>query len=770
MACDAFLFSLLCTANRRAAKLLLPTVPDHDSQLSSVTPSQSASQILLLGSDESADPSTIQNLGSPHRPVLDAPRGSFSIEIPAAHSIDDHDAVHDNIPSSRLIIEGVKQKKAGSSDSDEGGKLEVRENKPFVHPPRNVSPRSPVPEKRHTLTRNPSNAATVKSASTHRASSVHQANVRLQKQKQKPASDVGTVPTLVVFKPGDTVGTPYKRKRTSSGSLFGTITSLFKPKRASADYDAVYTGPTATSFANGWQTRADRDLTRGRKQSNSSEEDLPSSVKRKSRAFGGEKGPAHKRSSTIPGPPIATQPESSRTDKGKARAPLTIQSPMSPTSYAPTPSLERSSSSARSRETAANTALNARTNGTGFVNGAEHPSLGRSESKRSTTSSGNGGGRKRESQMDNPLNMGEVTRQSGGSRPNDSSGGGGGLVLPPANFEVVRAPPSVTQAPVLLGSSPSPLVLPPTRRPSSSSGGAPSVPPKHGTVNTNLSYLPAPTSPRGTTTVNGESPRPLKSALRNSSLSPSPSPAPAIHGSAGSTGSSSGTPTMPASPRLPEIHAPIPRPPPPTSMPSEILPRPNRLSDIPASNRNSMASENDYETCYEDFEDAEEGTDSATPPATPSPMPASEKPQPPPAEGEHRSSLLSQRTLANGSPPADASVSSSSTQRRKSVRMIIHPTVTVALSEEYTEPPTPPAYNKGKESERYKATGSRQTQMHSRSTSGSGTSHRSEVSRGAGPSAWETRVEHQRSVWDDSDTEDEGYRAAKSALQRASAL
>jgi hypothetical protein len=86
--------------------------------------------------------------------------------------------------------------------------------------------------------------------------------------------------------------------------------------------------------------------------------------------------------------------------------------------------------------------------------------------------------------------------------------------------------------------------------------------------------------------------------------------------------------------RLPEIHAPIPRPPPPTSMPSEVLPRPNRLSEIPASNRTSMFSENEYETCAEDFVDTEEGTESDTPPAAPSPpLPASEKPKHPPPEG-----------------------------------------------------------------------------------------------------------------------------------------
>jgi len=711
--------------------------------MSSLTPSQSASQILLPGSDLSADP------------VFEEPRGSFSINIPPPHSIDDHDAVHDNIPLSRPVVDDVKQK-AESSDSDEGVKVELHKNKPFAHPPRTASPRPSVgSEKRYMLTRHPSTATTVKPSSVRRVSPQHQLNVRLQ--KPKPVSDLGPAST---FKPGEAVGMPYARSATSSGSLLGTITGLFKGKRASVEYDAVYTGPTAVSFAKGWPTRADRNSVRSQSQLSSSE-DLPSSVKRRSRAFGGEE-------------PTPKPTHMKRTpDKGKGRAPLAIPSPTSATSYAPVMSLERTSSSSRSRETAANTALNSRTNGGGSFHNGEHPSVGRSESKRSATSSGTGSGRRREPQMGSSLYMGEVTRRSGGGR-SIGSGGGGGLVLPPAKFEVVRAPPSVTQAPVLIGPSPSPLVLPSTRKTTSGPGsrGAPSPPPKHGTGNANASYPTAPTSPRRgapyTKTTNGGSPRlPLKSALRVSSLSPSPSPVLAIHGSVGSsTASSSGTPTMPTSAtnaiRLPEIHAPIPRPLPPTSMPSEVLPRPNRLSNIPASNRTSIVSENEYETCVEDFVDAEEGTESDTPPAAPSPpLPNTENPKPPPPEREHQVALPPQRTLANGSPPVDASVSSTSTQR-KSVRVIIHPTVTVSAPEEYTEPPTPPAYDRGKEYEWYKS--------HSRSTSGSGMSHRSEASRNAVPSAWEVRVEHHRSVWDNSEPEDEDYRAAKSALHRASAL
>lgn len=708
------------------------------SDLSSVTPSQSASQI-LPGSDSSADPS--------NRPVLEEPKGLFSIDIPAAHSIDDHGAVHDNIPSSRLVVDDARQR-AESSDSDEGGKIEVHENTPFAHP---ASPR--IPEKRYMLTRHPSTGTgtTIKPASVLRVPSSHQTHAHLH--KSKPVSDLGPVS---VFKPGEAVGMPLARSATSSHSLLGTITGLFKGKRASVEHGAVYTGPTAVSFANGWPTRTDRNLVRSRTQLSSSEEDLPSRVKRRSRASGGkeELTPTPTRMGHSP-------------DKGKGRA--AIPSSTSAAIYSPKMSLERPSST-RSRETAANTALNARTNGGGSFHDGQHASVDRSESKKSVMSSGYASRRRSEPQPSSSLNMGEVTRQSGGGRSSGvGSSGGGGLVLPPAKFEVVRAPPSVTQAPVLISPSPSPLVLPSARK-ASGSRGAPTPPPRHGTGDTGVSSLPAPTSPRRgapyTKTANGGSPRPLKPALRVPSLSPSPSPVPAIHGSVGSsTPSSSGTPTMRSNAvRLPEIRAPIPRPLPPTSMPLGVLPRLNRLSDIPASNRTSIVSENEYESCVEDFLDTEDGTESDTPPAAPSPpLPASEKPMQSPPEGEPQKSLPPPRTMANGSPPGDASVSSTSTQGgKKSVRMIIHPTVTVSAPEEYTEPTTPPAYDKGKEYEWYKS--------HSRSTSGSGTSNRSEVSRSAAPPAWETRAEHQRSVWDNSEPEDEGYRAAKSALQRASAL
>ena len=733
----------LCTAKHRRAATL-PLVSDNGSQLS-VTPSQSASQILPPGSDSSAEPS--------QRPVFDESRGTFSIDIPAAHSIDDHDAMHHNIPSSRLIVEGAGHK-VDSSGSDEGGKPEAHKNKPFTHPPRDASERRAMPEKRHTLTVLPSDTATIRSTSTLRPSSAHQPPFRLH--KQKPASDIG--PGLVAFKPGDPAGMPYGRAHTTSGSLLGTITGLFKGKRASTGYDGVYTGPTAASFSHGWQTRTNRNLAR---QLSSSEEDLPSSVKRRSRPFGEEESHRHRRRSTTP--PLPPKSTERSPDKGKARAAPAVPGPTSATGYAPRLMHERSSSSMRSRETAANTALNARTNGGGYVHDEEHPSVGRSDSFRSATGSGIVSGRRRDPQAGNPLNMGEVTRQSGG----------GGLVLSSAKLEVVRAPPSVTQAPVLLGPSPSPLVLPSARKASSGPGpqSAPSPPPKQGTGNAGgVSFSSIPTSPRSvafsTPSANGELPRPLKSALRNSGLSPTPSPVPAIHGSVtASTPSSSGTPTNPTSARLPEVHSPTPRLPSAASMPWVVLPRPNRLSEIPASNRTSMVSENEYETC-EEFVDAEEGTGSDTPPAVPTPpLPAAEKPKNLPPEGEHQTSLPAQRTLANGTPPVDTSVSSTSTRRGKSVRMIIHPTVTVSAPEEDTEPPTPPAYNKHEWS---KLTASKQS--HSRSTSGSGTSHRSEVSRSTMPSAWETRVEHQRSSWDNSEPEDEDYRSAKSALQRASAL
>jgi len=733
-------------------------VPDDASQLSSVTPSQSASQI-LPGSDGSADPS--------NRPVFDDPRGTFSIDIPAAHSIDDHGAVHDTIPSSRLVVEGAKQN-AGSGDGDEGAKQEAHMNKPFAHPPRTASPRLRVPEKRHTLATPISSASSIKSASTLRPASAHHPNVRLH--KQKPASDIG--PGVTPFRSSDSIGTPYARMSTSN-SLLGTITGLFKGKRASAEYGAVYTGPMAASY--GWQTRTGRNLARSRSQQSSSEEDLPSNVTRRSRAFAGEEEHTPKRHSTGPSVQFKSSHVERSPDKGKGRVQLAIPGPMSPTtSYAPRLTHERSSSSVRSRQTAANTALNARLNGNGFV---EHSSLGRADSKTSATSGGTATGRRRDPQTGNSLNMGEVTRQGGGgSRSNGSSSGGGGLVLSPAKLEVVRAPPSVTQAPVLIGLSPSPLVLPSARTASSGSRGPPPPPspsPKHGTGNTGVPFSPASNSPRSATfytkAANGEGPRPLKSALRNTGLSPSPSPVLAIHGSVNSsTPSSSGTPTMPTNARLPDILSPIPRPPPPTSMPSEVLPRPNRLSDIPASNRTSIISENEYETAAEEFVDAEEGTESDTPPtAPPIPLPAAGKPQYPPREGGQQPSPPAQRTLANGSPPGAASISSTSTQQRKSVRVIIHPTVTVSAPDEDTEPPTPPAYDKRKEHEWYKMTGSGQS--HSRSTSGSGTSHRSEVSRSAVPSAWESNLEYHRSVWDNSEPEDEDYRSARSALQRASA-
>jgi hypothetical protein len=142
--------------------------------------------------------------------VFEEPRGSFSIDIPAAHSIDDHDAVHDNIPSSRLIVEDVRQK-AESSDSDLGGKLEVHKNKPFAHPPRNASPR-PRPKCRKAAYAHPASLyRRHRQAPIRPQSPLHTHRISVCTSKSRYRISVQGPPGG--FKPGEAAGTPYGRRQ-----------------------------------------------------------------------------------------------------------------------------------------------------------------------------------------------------------------------------------------------------------------------------------------------------------------------------------------------------------------------------------------------------------------------------------------------------------------------------------------------------------------------------------------------------------------------------
>ncbi len=137
----------------------------RSSDMSSIAPSQSASQIALMGGDgtpsytpfsspgssQAHGSSMVHGSGSASRPVSDAGGAhEYVLAIPPAHSISEH-----LLPPSKMMVEEVEAEEGGGSsegesEEDEGG-LEVHENKPFafVANGKHSTPPPPPPAPRH---------------------------------------------------------------------------------------------------------------------------------------------------------------------------------------------------------------------------------------------------------------------------------------------------------------------------------------------------------------------------------------------------------------------------------------------------------------------------------------------------------------------------------------------------------------------------------------------------------------------------------------------
>jgi hypothetical protein len=202
---------------------------------------------------------------------------------------------------------------------------------------------------------------------------------------------------------------------------------------------------------------------------------------------------------------------------------------------------------------------------------------------------------------------------------------------------------------------------------------------------------------------------------------------------------------------------------PPTTS-SILVPTPRRLSEIPASGRNSVAMTDDDESIYESATEEfggieeEEGKDSdrtETPPvgnALSNIAGRLQYDEP----GSSRSTPVSMGDEApNPNASASTSSTSASTQRRKSVRMIIYPTVALSPPDRYADEPLTP--------------GAEDVPPTTSSTTSTSSIRQTNAAQsGGGPEAWETRIDSSRNAWEDSSEEDEDYGRAKRALARAS--
>ena len=801
----------------------------NDSQVSSVTPSQSASQIALgITSDDSpVRPPTqprrgsLSPLGKRANTLPESkPEPAFELEIGPAHSIDDHRNIHDSVPSSRVVHAAAA--KAGSSNESVTKMPEEDdsfENTTITKDMGNRKPVKPRNENAPRTLRRP--APTDAKALLSPRIGFPSIGSGASSKQSKHTSDLGPRNTY------DPLPSPREdrvnrqgtlsRKRSTSFSLLGGLTGMFKGRKRSSSAERNYIHMST----GGWHTRTDKNLAHSRERNSSSEDELPSTLMRKTR-LADQKG---ENSSVASGSKrlikrISIQPSS------RSRV-LNIQrtegSKYTVVEQTPGAELVRRESDSRraanlstdsggdtARETAANTASNSGTKPSRRASMPAERSTwdmtthGKAIRNRLQHDDGTNGLNKLESRTAELSKLSDrLNRLEEMNALMDTPRGENSALLPPPQLEEVKAPPSIIQTPLLLyptqSSShtegiPSPRASsfnPPASSELKSTGSPAQRPTRLGSLdahaqpNEGSSLKPhASTSSRDW---------PLKSALKSPNRATAPHSAPPStmvghkrsHTLAGDTlqfpdRSGAISPPTPAGARnelrpnggslfvtATNISTP------PTS-PSVLVPTPRRLSEIPASIRSSVAVTDDgesiYESANEEFsgpqeeEKGSEGTE--TPPTTDNALSnilERIRPEEPRPLTPSRSTPVSVGEVSHESsqPNTLASSTSTSTQRRKSVRMILHPTAALPPPESYADgPPTPRAENfptplsspnAGPSAVRLKSTAS---------GTGSG--------GGGAPEAWETRIDSSQNAWDDSSEEDEEYGRAKRALARAS--
>jgi hypothetical protein len=885
---------------------------DHnDSQLSSVTPSQSASQIALaITSDDSParSSSIAHHANSPLQPssplhatnpsassplhirpvIISEPEHreepDFKLNIGPAHSIDDHSNIHESIPSSSAIIPPKKSHLVDSSDEELAkAPLEVHENSPF----KQTSPKRVLSQKPPSITGGTGTAretrGTLKRPPPQRRDSKQEKSKvgfpMMVSQKSKHSSDIGprtyaTAPTLspgdayspIRYKPEQTLA----RKRSTSFSLMGGFTGLFKGKKRSASAERSY--PMSTG---GWHTRTDKNLTsvrRGRAGS-SSEDELPSTLARKARHLDQEsidteepKKISKRISNTV------TRHKSPKQDSEGGSKYVLVERGEHPTGdlvRTGSQSSRRSaniSSSETARETAANTALNAGNSTTRrqSLPAQEHFAFPRrQEDALMNRLHGDVNARDLSTSEQRISELSKLSerlkRLEEVGRERNIDGGREREPVPPlgpGKLEVVRAPPSITQVPLLFHPTPStsygespgsstfkdPNEGRGHRRMSSLSGAGTGMnPPLNGGVGANLKARPSNASNRDSVplkpalkspTRQGSAPLPSLSSTLVKRDGMSPTRGEQAQNQSQQEGGglhlpdhrNSASPPTPLGARdgllangdsifIPNFMAGL-RSPPTTS--SSLVPSPRRLSEIPASVRASVADdvgddESVYETPDEDLsgEETEETIEGgATPSKVATMLPTSDTGNTirapkggsipvrngtpaiaVPSNGKHVPLKLNEPINLNdrhgdssdrprdsleiesgeGPSASNSTTSTGGTTRRKSVRMLIYPTVAVSPPERYDDEPSPKAKSRLERAPSPPLTPASGSTIRATGGSGRGTGIDSARSSLAGPipGAWETRINTSRNAWDDSSDEDEEYKRARRVLARA---
>jgi len=224
------------------------------SDLSSIAPSQSASQIALSSGDDTVH---TDSWHSPPPNSMSTPPKSYTFHIPPAHAISES-ALPNGRPSATWRISEVEEPESGGSSVEEDvegiGAVEVHENERFSKGKRGTK-----------------GGSTVTNSSPQRAFSI-----RAPKESVDDEHHVQFPERQPLADPPPSPSKKKERQRNGSMSLFGrSIAALFHHREKNASNGDGRESEAATSSGSRWQTRTDKHLARAKRGEDSSDDERP---------------------------------------------------------------------------------------------------------------------------------------------------------------------------------------------------------------------------------------------------------------------------------------------------------------------------------------------------------------------------------------------------------------------------------------------------------------------------------------------------------------
>lgn len=205
----------------------LPNYENAPSDVSSIAPSQSASQIGHASTTPAAMEPTWRS--SSPTPAVPTPPKPYTLQIPPAHSISEY-AVPNGTSHPTIFEEP-----GSSAEEDEDVPVEVHENPRFAKgkPKAKPVPQSPPPSR----------------------------HISFSVRGPKASPSESTLPTSLSL---SLRGDPNTKKRGRAGSVFGSLATLFHVGSSRKEAEGSPSGSPSKS-RNGWHTRIDRNLAAARR-------------------------------------------------------------------------------------------------------------------------------------------------------------------------------------------------------------------------------------------------------------------------------------------------------------------------------------------------------------------------------------------------------------------------------------------------------------------------------------------------------------------------